>query len=65
MSQNVTIEEMRRELAKLQLDYQVLEKSHRRLVAKVLTDRAEADHFTGQMVVDRTLLSPSWLKSSK
>jgi hypothetical protein len=62
MNQNASLDEIRRELAKLQVDYQVLEKSHRRLVAKVLTDRAEADYFSGQMVVDRTVLCPAWLK---
>jgi hypothetical protein len=64
MNQHANLEEMRRELAKLQLDFQVLEKSHRRLVSKVLTDRAEADHFAGQMVVDRTMLCPHWLKTA-
>ena len=63
MNQNSPIEEIRRELAKLQLDYQVLEKSHRRLVAKVLKERDEAEHFSGQMVIDRTMLCPAWLKS--
>jgi hypothetical protein len=62
MTPNSTIEEIRTELAKLQLAYEVLEKSHRRLVAKVLADRSEADHFVGQMVIDRTLLTPGWLK---
>lgn len=54
---------MRRELAKLQVDYEVLEKSHRRLVAKVLKDKSEAEQFLGQMVIDRTMLCPTWLKS--
>jgi len=62
MTANSSLEEVRVELAKLQLAYEVLEKSHRRLVAKVLTDRSEADHFVGQMVIDRTMLTPSWLK---
>ena len=48
--------------AKLKLAYEVLEKSHRRLVTKVLTDRSEADHFVGQMVIDRTMATPQWLK---
>jgi len=62
MTEKATIEEIRVELAKLQLAYEVLEKSHRRLVAKVLADRSETDHFVGQMVIDRTLLTPAWLK---
>lgn len=62
MTANSTIEEIRVELAKLQVAYEVLEKSHRRLVAKVLTDKSEAEHFVGQMVVDRTMLCPTWLK---
>jgi hypothetical protein len=62
MTANSSIEEIRAELAKLQLAYEVLEKSHRRLVSKVLTDRSEADHFVGQMVIDRTMLTPQWLK---
>ena len=62
MTTNSSLEEIRIELAKLQVAYDVLEKSHRRLVAKVLTDRSEADHFAGQMVIDRTMLTPSWLK---
>lgn len=64
MSQTAIIEEIRKDLAKLRLDYEVLEKSHRRLVAKVLPDRSETEHFVGQMVVDRTLMRPSWLKNS-
>jgi hypothetical protein len=63
MTPNSTIDEIRTELAKLQLAYEVLEKSHRRLVVKVLEDKSEAEHFVGQMVVDRTILCPPWLKS--
>ena len=62
MTEKSSLEEIRVELAKLQLAYEVLEKSHRRLVAKVLADRSESDHFVGQMVIDRTLLTPPWLK---
>lgn len=62
MSANASIEEIRAELAKLKLAYEVLEKSHRRLIAKVLPDKSEADHFAGQMVIDRTMLTPPWLK---
>jgi hypothetical protein len=62
MNQNATIEELRRELTKLQVEFQILEKSHRRLIGKVLTDRNDADYFAGQMVVDRTMLTPAWLK---
>jgi hypothetical protein len=62
MTTNSSIEEIRVELAKLQLAYEVLEKSHRRLVAKVLADKSEAEHFVGQMVIDRTMLTPPWLK---
>lgn len=63
MNPNSTLEEMRKELARLQVDYEVLEKSHRRLVAKVLKDKAEAEQFLGQMVIDRTMLRPTWLKT--
>lgn len=62
MSANASLEEVRTELAKLKVAYEVLEKSHRRLVAKVLADRSEAEHFVGQMVIDRTMLTPAWLK---
>jgi hypothetical protein len=62
MSANSSLEEVRAELTKLKIAYEVLEKSHRRLIAKVLTDKSEADHFAGQMVIDRTMLTPSWLK---
>lgn len=62
MTEKSSIEEIRVELARLQLAYEVLEKSHRRLVAKVLADRSEAEHFVGQMVIDRTMLTPAWLK---
>jgi hypothetical protein len=62
MSANSSLEEVQAELAKLKIAYEVLEKSHRRLIAKVITDRSEADHFAGQMVIDRTILTPSWLK---
>lgn len=63
MTANSTIDEIRIELAKLQVAYEVLEKSHRRLVSKVLKDKSEAEHFVGQMVVDRTMLCPTWLKT--
>ncbi len=62
MSANASLEEVRVELAKLKLAYEVLEKSHRRLIAKVLPDKSEAEHFAGQMVIDRTLHCPQWLK---
>lgn len=62
MNEKASLEEIRVELAKLQVAYEVLEKSHRRLVAKVLKDKSEAEHFVGQMVVDRTMLCPTWLK---
>lgn len=62
MTEKASLEEIRIELAKLKLAYEVLEKSHRRLVTKVLTDRSEADHFVGQMVIDRTMATPQWLK---
>jgi len=62
MTEKSSVEEIRVELAKLQLAYEVLEKSHRRLVAKVLANRSEAEHFVGQMVIDRTMLTPTWLK---
>jgi hypothetical protein len=62
MTEKSSLEEIRIELAKLKLAYEVLEKSHRRLIAKVIADRSEADHFAGQMVIDRTMLTPQWLK---
>ncbi len=62
MSANASLEEVRTELAKLKVAYEVLEKSHRRLISKVLTDRSEAEHFAGQMVIDRTMQTPNWLK---
>lgn len=62
MSANASLEEVRTELAKLKVAYEVLEKSHRRLISKVLTDRSEAEHFAGQMVIDRTMATPQWLK---
>ena len=55
---------MRRELAKLQAEHEILEKSHRRLVAEVLKDAAVAEQFLGQMAVDRIRLYPHWLKTS-
>lgn len=64
MNANATLEELRRELAKLKIEHEVLEKSHRRLVSKVLTDRATAEHFLGQSSVDRMMLTPTWLKTS-
>lgn len=62
MTANSSIEEIRLELAKLKVAYEVLEKSHRRLISKVLTDKSEAEHFAGQMVIDRTMATPQWLK---
>jgi hypothetical protein len=63
MNANSTIEEIRRELAKLQADHEILEKSHRRLVLEVLGDTPVAQQFLGQMAVDRMKLYPLWLKS--
>lgn len=63
MSANSTLEELRWELAKLQIEHEVLEKSHRRLVAKVLGDPKEAEQFLGQMAVDRVVASRGRLKS--
>lgn len=62
MTEKASLEEIRIELAKLKVAYEVLEKSHRRLVSKVIHDKSEAEHFVGQMVVDRTMLCPTWLK---
>ena len=58
MSANSTIEEIKMELARLQAEYEILARSHRRLVAKVLGDRAAAEQFLGQMAVDRVLVYP-------
>lgn len=58
MSANSTIEEIKEELAKLQAEHEILAKSHRRLVAKVLGDRAAVEQFLGQMAVDRMLVYP-------
>jgi hypothetical protein len=63
MNANATIEEMRRELAKLKAENESLEKSHRRLVAEVLREPAVAEQFLGQMAVDRVKLYPHWLKT--
>jgi len=46
------------ELAKLQAEHEVLAKSHRRLVAKVLDDRTATEQFLGQMAVDRMMVYP-------
>lgn len=64
MNANATVDELRKELAKLKVEFEILDKSHRRLVAKVLPDRSEAEHFLGQMTVDRMLLTPTWLKTA-
>jgi len=64
MSTNSTIEEMRLELAKMKAEHEVLDRSHRRLVAKVLGDPEEAEQFLGQMAVDRVIVSRGLLKSS-
>jgi len=64
MNANSTIEEIRRELAKLQAEHEILEKSHRRLVTEVLREPAVAEQFLGQMAVDRVKLYPLWLKTS-
>ena len=62
MNSNANLEEMRIELAKLKVAYEVLEKSHRRLTAKVIADKSESEALLGQMVIDRTMLCPGWLK---
>ncbi len=64
MNANSSIEEIRRELAKLQAEHEILEKSHRRLVAEVLREGPVAEQFLGQMAVDRMRLYPLWLKTS-
>jgi hypothetical protein len=64
MNANSTIDEIRRELAKLQAEHEILEKSHRRLVKEVLGDTAVAEQFLGQMAIDRVRLYPLWLKTS-
>jgi len=64
MNANATIEEMRRELAKLKAEHEILEKSHRRLVVEVLREPAVVEQFLGQMAVDRVKLYPHWLKTS-
>ena len=53
MNVNSAIEEIRQELIKLQTEHEVLEKAHRRLVAKVLGDPTEAEQFLSYMAVDR------------
>jgi hypothetical protein len=53
MNVNSSIEEIKRDLAKLQAEHEVLANSHRRLVAKVLNDPSAAEQFIGQMAVDR------------
>ena len=58
MSANSTIEEIKSELAKLQAEHEILAKSHRRLVAKVLDDRTATAQFLGQMAVDRMMVYP-------
>jgi hypothetical protein len=63
MNANATLDEMRRELAKLQAEHEILAKSHRELVVRVLGHTAEAQHFLGQMAVDRVKLYPHWLKT--
>jgi hypothetical protein len=64
MSKNAMVDELRLELAKLRAEHEVLEKSHRRLVAKVLGDPTEAEQFLGHMAVDRVIVSRGLLKST-
>ena len=61
MNANSTIEEIRRELAKLQTEHALLEKSHRRLAAKLLGEES-AEMLIGQMAVERVKIFPEWLK---
>jgi hypothetical protein len=62
MNKNSSIDEIRRELAILQMKHETLEKSYRRLVVKVLGDTPEAQQFLGQIAVDRVEFYPNWLK---
>ncbi|HEX5218196.1 MAG TPA: hypothetical protein VFZ59_01400 [Verrucomicrobiae bacterium] len=64
MTANAAIEELRLELAKLKSEHEVLEKSHRRLVAKLLGDPTEVENFLSQMAVDRVRAYPRALKST-
>lgn len=63
MNANATMDEMRAELARLKAEHEILEKSHRRLVAEVLREAAVAEQFLGQMAIDRVRLYPHWLKT--
>jgi hypothetical protein len=64
MNANSTLDEVRKELAKLQAEHEILAKSYRELVLRVIGNNAEAQHFLGQMAVDRVRLYPHWLKTS-
>ena len=62
MNKNSNLEEIRRALAKLEIEHQVLAQSHRRLVLQILGDTPEAQKFLGQMAVDMVKLYPDWMR---
>jgi hypothetical protein len=64
MNANASLDEIRKELAKLQAEHEILAKSHRELVLRVIGNNAEGQHFLGQMAVERVKLYPHWVKIS-
>ena len=63
MNANATVDEMRRELAKLKAEHEILANSYKEFVGRVLGNNADAQHFLGQMAVDRVRLYPHWVKT--
>jgi hypothetical protein len=62
MNKNSNIDEIRRALARLEIEHQVLAQSHRRLVSQVFGNTPEAEKFLGQMAVETVKLYPDWLR---
>jgi hypothetical protein len=62
VNQHSDVNEIRRELALLQVAHEALLRSYQRLALKVLGDTPETDEFLGEIPSDITENFPEWMK---
>jgi hypothetical protein len=65
MNRESDINEIRRELALLQIAHEALLKSHRRLALKALGDTPETAVFLGEISNEIVEKFPEWIKQSR